>query len=208
MAALTQAPREQKSCGHWCCPSTVATCCACADERPVLDRDTYPSYTDGAGWIDTGCRDDGYCPVCNTKNFEAWLKRMSAELAQKAHADAQAARAADSLQQAALEDKARFASTEATRFEYANGDVFEGGMVDGSPQGHGTMTYADGTGYEGLWKAGLHEGTGTKNWMDGISYAGEWSRGMMHGQGRYVMASAFGEEVMEGRFEEDEFCGG
>jgi len=56
--------KEMKQCGHACYPSNNPGCCACMDARPHLVGNTYPSYVDGQGWVDKGCRDDGYCPVC------------------------------------------------------------------------------------------------------------------------------------------------
>jgi hypothetical protein len=53
-----------KSCGHYCSPSSVATCCHCSDARPLIPDGTYPSYVDGRGWLNCGRRKDGYCPVC------------------------------------------------------------------------------------------------------------------------------------------------
>jgi len=53
-----------KSCGHYCSPSSIATCCHCSDARPVIPDGTYPSYVDGQGWVNCGRRKDGYCPVC------------------------------------------------------------------------------------------------------------------------------------------------
>lgn len=49
------------------------------DIRPVLDGPFYPSYVDGSGWKDEGERDDGYCPVCNIKNYVKWKKKMAKE---------------------------------------------------------------------------------------------------------------------------------
>ena len=254
MATLALEPKkEKKACGHWCCPATMPLCCACADTRPVLEGDTYPRYRDGSGWTDDGARDDGYCPVCNTKNFDAWQLRVREELAKKAAADDKARAERERVTKAAAEDKARFAAaaiataaaattTEGEelnelegggelrrtwrkrrrssssssssssserargRFEYSSGDVYEGEMsVGGEREGTGTMAYEDGTVYEGQWVGGLHEGQGSKTWLGGISYVGEWKNGMMHGNGRYVMEDGY---VMEGRFEEDEYCDG
>jgi hypothetical protein len=49
------------------------------DLRPILSDNLYPKYIDGQGWSDTGSRDDGYCPVCNTKNFDLWLQRLATQ---------------------------------------------------------------------------------------------------------------------------------
>lgn len=61
--------RAQKSCGHYCYPSNLSKCCACEDLRPIADG--YKCYVDGIGYTLTAAREDGYCPVCNTKSLDA-----------------------------------------------------------------------------------------------------------------------------------------
>lgn len=86
--------KELKECGHFCFPSSTPLCCSCSDLRPDLGGIFYPIYADGRGWVDEGkiffcilqdyhlqlfdkgARDDGYCPVCNNKNFERWLVEL------------------------------------------------------------------------------------------------------------------------------------
>jgi len=68
--------KEKKKCGHYCYPSTTLNCCACMDLREVLSGDIYPVYIDGRGWANEGSRNDGYCPICNPKNYDAWEKRI------------------------------------------------------------------------------------------------------------------------------------
>lgn len=53
-----------KACGHVCTPSSLHSCCACTDRRPVQEDNTYPVYVDGRGWRETGSRSQGYCPLC------------------------------------------------------------------------------------------------------------------------------------------------
>ena len=57
-----------KSCGHECCPSSIALCCSCSDKRPLQQEGTYAEYKDGYGWQLTGSRNAGYCPVCREKS--------------------------------------------------------------------------------------------------------------------------------------------
>lgn len=203
------APQELKPCGHFCFPSTVLACCACADLRPLLPKDIYPAYIDGVGWSDTGARDDGYCPVCNTKNFDAWQKKMAAQLLEKQAQD-DALRAEQVAAGAQAEaDQARAAAKETCpgtvhRFGYSNGDVYEGQLVGGVRCGQGTMVFADGSRYEGAWAEGVPHGRGAQAWEDGIAYVGDWVGGQMHGHGRYTMCDGY---VMDGPFEADEFVG-
>tara|TARA_B100000965_G_C19592098_1_gene758420 strand:+ start:677 stop:1690 length:1014 start_codon:yes stop_codon:yes gene_type:complete len=64
-------------------------------------------------------------------------------------------------------------------------DLFEGDLLDGLPNGHGTLTTLDGDRYEGQWEGGLPHGRGMKQWDEGRSrFEGEWERGFPHGHGR------------------------
>ena len=47
-------------------PERLGKCCACLDRRPVQPDGTYPQYVDGVGWVNTGRRTAGYCPLCST----------------------------------------------------------------------------------------------------------------------------------------------
>ena len=53
-----------KSCGHWCCPSSLDRCCHCADRRP--QQRTYLKYVDGVGVTYAAARSANYCPVCKS----------------------------------------------------------------------------------------------------------------------------------------------
>ena len=214
--------REMKSCGHMCYPSNLAGCCACEDIRPVLPGNTYTKYVDGRGYVDEGARDDGYCPVCNDKNYEMWMKKMRKELEEKAAKQLRDKLAQQAGDAAALEDQARAAANAAStvqRFTYSNGDVYEGHFDSaGERCGWGKMVYADDpnsdrmetsyTTYEGEWLHGKHHGQGTKEWGDGITYVGTFKANQMHGHGRYTLVDeSCGEDVMEGTFANDEFVG-
>ena len=199
--------RETKQCGHLCWPSSTPKCCSCMDERAVLEGNSYPSYIDGLGWADAGARDDGYCPVCNTKNYDKWMREMAAKLAVKAAQDEELRLANEAEALATEADKVRAAEAtqvgaSSSKFVYSNGDEYEGDFKDGERSGHGRMLYADGSIYDGQWAYGEPEGQGTKTWVDGIEYTGEWRGGMMHGQGRYTMSDGY---VMQGIFQNDEF---
>jgi hypothetical protein len=48
-------------------PARLGMCCACIDKRPMRAEGTYPIYVDGQGWVDTGRRNAGYCPMCSSQ---------------------------------------------------------------------------------------------------------------------------------------------
>lgn len=61
---------ELKECGHQCTISACTACCACLDERVVVDEGSYPVYVDGEGVKAAASRDLYYCHVCNTSLFK------------------------------------------------------------------------------------------------------------------------------------------
>ena len=62
--------------------------------------------------------------------------------------------------------------------------VYEGGMRDGKPHGHGTYTFADGSRYEGEWRDGKPHGHGTYTRAHGRRHEGEWREGCLEKDGR------------------------
>jgi hypothetical protein len=199
--------RERKSCHHYCYPSNLSKCCACEDLRPVT-ADGYECYVDGLGYTTTGARDDGYCPICNTKNYDKFMKRVQKEMEIKRLEDEEKNRLETEQAATAETDRAKNSDTTSGRVEYSNGDVYIGQLSNGNPDGKGRMDYADNDNnilfYEGQWTHGKHHGHGYKQWMDNVRYEGEWSNGMMHGEGIYHMNEV---DILNGRFDEDEFCG-
>lgn len=107
---LAALKRERKSCGHDCYPSSTSKCCPCSDLRPMLDGDVYPCYTDGVGWMSTGSRDAGYCPICNPKSYGAWKQRIQREREEKIALKLKEAERKDSERVREEEDKFRAAS--------------------------------------------------------------------------------------------------
>ncbi|MBR3919839.1 MAG: hypothetical protein IKJ59_14105 [Clostridia bacterium] len=74
---------------------------------------------------------------------------------------------------------------------FANGDVYEGELVDGKPHGQGTLTYANGDIYEGQWKNGKREGDGTLTWSStGVYYKGNFTDGNIAGYGTFYPKTA------------------
>jgi hypothetical protein len=163
-------------------------------------------YVDGLGYTTTAARDDGYCPVCNTKNYEKWMERVRKETKKKQGEDDERQRLEDERRKVAEVDRLKHTDKASGRVEYTNGHVYVGGLLNGQPQGQGRMDYADNENdilsYEGQWANGKHEGLGKKVWMDDLWYQGEWKNGTMHGQGVCHVNEV---DIMEGRFEEDVF---
>jgi hypothetical protein len=106
---------------------------------------------------------------------------------------------------------------------WANGDQFEGTMVNGrregkgtfiwrngqrysgewrhdAPNGKGTIVFTDGSRYEGDVKDGVPQGQGVTRFKDGDVYRGGWVRGKSSGQGRYTWANG---SYWEGEFRDD-----
>ena len=162
------------------------------------------------GHTTTAARDDFYCPVCNTKNYDKWMEKVERETKKKREEDE--VKGAEEERRRGEEERDRVrASREVEggegRVEYSNGDVYEGGLVEGVRHGRGRMDYGDYGDvlwYDGEWRNGLHEGAGRKEWVDSLWYEGEWKGGMMHGRGVCHVNEV---DVMDGEFEKDEFCG-
>ena len=64
-----------------------------------------------------------------------------------------------------------------------DGEKYVGEYKDGERNGQGTLTWKNGRKYVGGWKDGLPNGQGTHTWTDGQKYVGEWKEGKPNGQG-------------------------
>jgi hypothetical protein len=64
---------------------------------------------------------------------------------------------------------------------------FKGEILNGKPNGTGTLTYSDGKKYMGEWKNGEPNGLGIFSSPDGGKYEGEWENGEMEGQGIFTL---------------------
>ena len=149
--------------------------------------------------------------MCNTKNYDKWVERVERELKKKQEEDAKKLAKEMERMRVEGEDRERarqLNEDEDQRVEYSNGDVYVGKFKDGARHGFGRMDYGDNEmdmlSYEGEWKDGCHEGEGIKRWIDEMWYRGSWKNGKMHGHGVCHQNEV---DVMEGLFEEDEFCG-
>ena len=64
----------------------MPSCCACSDTRE-LSETGYEGYVDGVGYTETASRDAFYCGVCNTKNYDRWVKKVREETERKEEED-------------------------------------------------------------------------------------------------------------------------
>lgn len=71
--------------------------------------------------------------------------------------------------------------------EYARG-TYSGELLDGEPNGPGSLVMRNGDLYVGNFVNGYFDGEGTYTWADGSRYTGEFSDGAIHGTGTYVPA--------------------
>ena len=65
---------------------------------------------------------------------------------------------------------------------------YEGEIVNGVPNGQGTMTCCDGVKYVGGYKDGEKNGQGTETFPNGNKFVGEFKDGKKHGQGTFTWA--------------------
>ena len=87
---------------------------------------------------------------------------------------------------------------------WANGDVFEGTLSKGQPEGQGIFKWASGQRYEGDWVGGQSHGRGTMFYANGNQYTGEWIAAKEQGQGRLLFPSG---DVYVGAFHAGVFAG-
>lgn len=90
---MSNQKQGDKICGHRCSLALTEKCCACSDQRPVVDK--YEMYVDGEGWkfTDSIRRGDYYCPECRALCIgvqkESWElvqdMRLAGKSIQKVH---------------------------------------------------------------------------------------------------------------------------
>jgi hypothetical protein len=82
-----------------------------------------------------------------------------------------------------------------------NSDHFTGSFVAGVKQGSGRMEYASsGIVYEGEWRDNQRHGNGCLTWPTGDVYEGEWRHDCRHGHGTLRWANG---DVFEGDWDEN-----
>jgi len=82
-----------------------------------------------------------------------------------------------------------------------DGIKYVGGYKDGEKNGQGTETFPDGSEYVGGYKNGYEHGQGTLTIPDGGKYEGEWKGGKKNGQGTWTY---FNGDKYVGEFKDDE----
>lgn len=80
---------------------------------------------------------------------------------------------------------------------WANGNRYEGDLVQGRKHGEGSFAWASGQRYSGQWADDQPRGKGQMRFANGDDYEGEVADGLPQGQGRMRYASG---DVYEGRF--------
>lgn len=69
------------------------------------------------------------------------------------------------------------------KWEYSNGDKYEGQLQNSQRSGKGTMMWRNGDIYKGDWVQNLPQGRGIYIYITGESYVGSWAKGKRHGLG-------------------------
>jgi len=88
-------------------------------------------------------------------------------------------------------------------FINSDGSSFIGYMMDGKPNGQGTLTFSDGRKYTGNWKDGEIHGQGKMTVPNGSEYEGEWKDSRRHGQGVFTFRFMGNEFKYVGEFRND-----
>ena len=88
--------------------------------------------------------------------------------------------------------------------ELANGDLYEGEVVDDLRTGQGIYVWADGHRYEGQFEANRMHGQGVYFWPDGRTYTGSFVTDRREGRG--VLRWPNG-DVYEGEFRDNKMHG-
>ncbi|NCF76492.1 MAG: hypothetical protein GWP45_04780 [Proteobacteria bacterium] len=71
----------------------------------------------------------------------------------------------------------------------ANGDRYDGEVIDGVLEGFGRYTWADGKRYEGNFSAGKRQGFGSLTWPNGDRYQGDFTDNQIQGRGVFLWAN-------------------
>lgn len=88
------------------------------------------------------------------------------------------------------------AASSGENIEFSRGS-YSGDLVNGEPNGSGTMLMKNGDRYAGDFLDGLFHGRGTYTWVSGDRYEGGFSDGEMDGRGTYTAADG---TVITGRW--------
>jgi hypothetical protein len=88
----------------------------------------------------------------------------------------------------------------------ASGEVYDGDMKNGKPEGGGVQTYKNGATFTGTFKDGRPDGSGTHRSVGGDRYVGEVKDGRRHGLGSEF--SPNGSLLRSGKYEQGTFVSG
>ena len=84
---------------------------------------------------------------------------------------------------------ASYAVAERQELTLANGDRYDGEVVDGVLEGFGRYIWADGKRYEGNFSAGKRQGFGSLTWVNGDRYQGNFTDNRIQGEGVFLWAN-------------------
>ena len=83
------------------------------------------------------------------------------------------------------------------RVTWANGDAYNGELLQGKRHGQGEFVWANGQRFRGDWVQDVPHGKGSVKFATGNQYDGDIAQGEPHGEGRMVFASG---DSFQGRF--------
>lgn len=83
-----------------------------------------------------------------------------------------------------IESNSDGAQVDISRIPFADG-IYEGELINGTPNGKGTLVWPNGDAYAGLFMNGYFHGQGTFTWSDGDRYVGNWELDERTGYGIY-----------------------
>ena len=69
---------------------------------------------------------------------------------------------------------------------FEDGSKYDGQLVNGVPEGHGSIVFPEGGKYTGEFKNGMMDGEGVYNYPNGSTYEGSFKKGLRHGKGVYT----------------------
>jgi hypothetical protein len=75
------------------------------------------------------------------------------------------------------------------RVAWANGDVYDGTLINGSREGQGSFVWAKGQRYDGNWRDDRPQGQGKLVFVNGDAYEGGIEAGVPNGSGKMAYAS-------------------
>ena len=88
--------------------------------------------------------------------------------------------------------------------EDVNDRKYEGEILNGTPNGKGTLTWSDGSKYVGEFMQGKEHGQGIYTYPNGSKYEGQWKAGKKNGQGTLT----HGKGKFVGEFKDDQMWNG